>query len=43
MMPAEWIRQACYRVGRNLTQAEWALYFPGEDYRKTCEQWPDGK
>jgi hypothetical protein len=40
MNPEEWVRQACHRAGRNLTQAEWRLYFPDEEYRKTCEQWP---
>jgi WD40 repeat protein len=35
-----WVDQSCQRVGRNFTLAEWTLYFPGERYRKTCEQWP---
>jgi WD40 repeat protein len=35
-----WVDRSCQRVGRNFTQAEWTLYFPGERYRKTCEQWP---
>jgi WD40 repeat protein len=39
----EWIRQACHRAGRNLTRAEWRLYFPDEQYRKTCEQCPAGQ
>ena len=34
------IDQACWLVGRNLTQSEWAIYFAGETYRKTCPQWP---
>jgi len=38
--PISWINKACQRVGRNFTRAEWAQYFPGEEYRKTCEQWP---
>lgn len=38
--PKYWINQICNRVGRNFTRAEWAQYFPKEDYRKTCEQWP---
>jgi WD40 repeat protein len=42
MDPEEWLRQACDRAGRNLTRAEWALYFPGEDYNPTCQQWPEG-
>jgi WD40 repeat protein len=40
--PDLWKNQLCERVGRNFTQEEWALYFPGETYRKTCEQWPMG-
>ena len=43
MDPEEWIRQACDRAGRNLTKTEWWLYFPGDDYRKTCDQWPAGE
>ncbi len=35
--------QACISAGRNLTQAEWAQFFPGEPYQKTCPQWPDGE
>jgi WD40 repeat protein len=35
-----WIELTCQRVGRNFTQEEWAQYFPNEEYRKTCEQWP---
>jgi hypothetical protein len=27
-------------VGRNLTLEEWELYFPNEERRKTCKQWP---
>ncbi len=34
------IEKACQRAGRNLTQAEWQRYFPGEPYRKTCPQLP---
>ena len=41
--PANWIEKTCQRVGRNFTQAEWEQYFPGEEYRKTCEQWPAGE
>ena len=37
-----WLNRLCERVGRNFTQEEWAFYFPGEAYRKTCEQWPEG-
>jgi len=38
--PLSWINQACQQAGRNFTNTEWAQYFPGEEYRKTCEQWP---
>ena len=31
---------ACHTAGRNLTRAEWAQYLLGQEYRKTCEQWP---
>ncbi len=32
---------ACRAVGRNLSVEEWQRYFPSEDYRPTCSQWPD--
>jgi WD40 repeat protein len=35
-----WIETNCQRVGRNLTLVEWAQYFPNEEYRKTCEEFP---
>jgi WD40 repeat protein len=38
-----WLDRSCKIAGRNLTQEEWADYFPGEEYQKTCEQWPEGK
>ena len=38
--PDAWRSSICARAGRNFTQAEWQEYFPGEAYRKTCEQWP---
>lgn len=38
--PQSWLGKACQIVGRNFTRKEWAQYFPDEDYRKTCEQWP---
>lgn len=41
--PQSWIEKACQRAGRNFTQAEWAQYFPDEDYRVTCTQWPAGE
>jgi energy-coupling factor transporter ATP-binding protein EcfA2 len=31
---------ACHLAGRNLTQEEWNQYFPDEEYRRTCPQWP---
>ncbi len=34
------LEQTCQRAGRNFTRAEWAQYFPGEEYRATCPQWP---
>ena len=37
-----WAATACRIAGRNLTQAEWLRYLPGEPYRRTCGQWPDG-
>ena len=30
---------ACRTAGCNLTRKEWEQYFPGQEYRKTCEQW----
>jgi hypothetical protein len=30
------ISDACSRLGRNLTEAEWARYVVGAPYRKTC-------
>jgi WD40 repeat protein len=38
--PQSWIESNCERVSRNLTRAEWAQYFPNEEYRTTCPQWP---
>lgn len=34
-------RLACRNAGRNLTAEEWLEFFPGESYRKTCEEWTD--
>jgi len=31
-----WREQACALASRNLTQDEWARYFPGEIYHETC-------
>ena len=39
---ASLIDKACQRAGRNLTQAEWLRYFPGNPYRKTCPDLPEG-
>jgi Tol biopolymer transport system component len=41
--PQNWIAKACEQAGRNLTRAEWEQFFPGEPYRQTCPQWPDGQ
>jgi hypothetical protein len=32
MNPQIWLPEAYQRAGHKLTQAEWALYFPNEDY-----------
>ena len=37
-----WIDTLCRRIGRNFRPSEWAQYFPDEDYRLTCPQWPAG-
>jgi hypothetical protein len=37
--PGRWREIACEVAGRNLTEAEWALYLPdGEPYRATCPE-----
>ena len=41
--PSAWMRGACRRAGRNLTQEEWKQYLGEEPYRKTCDNWPEGK
>jgi len=41
--PLNWQILACQRASRNFSQEEWAQYFPGEEYRKTCPQWPTGE
>jgi WD40 repeat protein len=38
--PNAWVKSNCQRAGRNFTRDEWTQYFPGEQYRKTCNQWP---
>ena len=35
------ISEACNRVTRNLTRAEWEQYLPGEPYRLTCPNLPE--
>jgi len=35
-----WIKTACERASRNLTEIEWLTFFPGECYRQTCAQFP---
>jgi hypothetical protein len=37
-----WVERACAIAGRNLSEVEWAQYFPGEEYRATCPQWSAG-
>lgn len=43
MESGTWIEKACRRAGKNFTQAEWIQYFPGEEYRLSCPQWPAGE
>lgn len=38
--PQSWVEKSCQRAGRNFTRDEWKQYFPDEEYRKTCDQWP---
>jgi WD40 repeat protein len=38
----DWIDTLCRRVGRNFRPSEWAQYFPDEEYRLTCPEWPAG-
>jgi WD40 repeat protein/class 3 adenylate cyclase len=40
--PDTWEAHACRVAGRNLTRSEWADLVPGEEYRKTCPQYPAG-
>jgi hypothetical protein len=37
------IALACATAGRNMSREEWQRYFADQPYRKTCEQWPEGK
>ena len=32
-----WIEAGCGRVRENLTREQWQVYFPGVQYRRTCE------
>jgi WD40 repeat protein len=41
--PKSWIEHACDAARRNFTQVEWQQYFPSEEYRITCPQWPAGE
>lgn len=41
--PLSWIQASCTRAGRNFTQDEWQQYFPGEPYRITCPDFPQGQ
>jgi WD40 repeat protein len=43
LLPKHWIDTICSRVGRNFTQDEWKQYFPNENYKATCPQWPETK
>lgn len=38
-----WVKTACQIAGRNFTQTEWTQYFPDDEYRITCPQWPAGE
>jgi len=40
---AQWAARACELAERNLSQSEWDKYFPGQEYHKTCEQFPAGE
>jgi WD40 repeat protein len=35
-----WVNESCQRAGRNFTRKEWVLFFPKEEYRKICPQYP---
>ena len=40
LFPADLVEEACHRLTRNLTHAEWKAFLPGERYRKTCPSLP---
>jgi len=37
-----WVERACRLAARNLTQDEWAQFFPNRPYQVACPQWPAG-
>jgi len=37
--PDSWVRKACRQAGRNLSQAEWTIYYPGATYQPTCQEY----
>ncbi len=37
-----WVSSSCQVVNRNLTQAEWNMFVPGQSYERTCESLPAG-
>ncbi len=40
LRPQSWIDESCQRASRNFTRAEWQIYFPNDEYRKTCPEFP---
>ena len=40
LWPEDLISEACTRIGRNITGAEWQEYFSDEPYRPTCPNLP---
>jgi DNA-binding SARP family transcriptional activator/WD40 repeat protein/tRNA A37 threonylcarbamoyladenosine biosynthesis protein TsaE len=34
--PADWVDRACRLAGRQLTEEEWAVIHPGQEWRATC-------
>lgn len=43
LSPESWLKKSCEMAGRNFTVNEWHQYFPDDEYRLTCPQWPAGK
>jgi len=39
----DWTEWACQLAARNLSQAEWDRYLPGQDYHRTCASLPSGR